>query len=110
MKGKGCRLGGGGVWVRRRGRVCPAGSHQLKCVTVSDDTVISDVIVATGAHSRHRSPNERAGVMTGFRGAPLPPPQQPQQQPPATAPAAPSIISPRVFFRSSEISLMAKSV
>lgn len=46
---------------------------------MSDDTVISDVIVATGAHGGHRSPNERADVMTGSRGAPLlqpPPPQR----------------------------------
>lgn len=78
------------------GAVCPA-SHQLMYIMVLDYTVISTIIVATGAYDRHNLLNEHENVMTGF-------------MEPHTSVPTPLIILPRVFFRSSEISLMAKSV
>lgn len=47
------------------GRICPV-SHQLMYIMVLDYTVISTIIVATGACDRHTLLNEHRDVMTGF--------------------------------------------
>lgn len=41
-------------------------SHQLMYIMVLDYTVISTLIVATGACDRHKLLNEHENVMTGF--------------------------------------------